>query len=119
MLPQHWFSLLGWYGSTQRLRFRAAAPAPIVAEITSSHTRSLLADHLLDVPSSDQHTVIPWFAGKIEYSPPVKDLAANQVELIFFSLAPETAPLTTPPEPSPFGPFRVECSGFCLEEFIY
>jgi hypothetical protein len=54
--------------------FRAAAPAPIVAEVTSNHIRSMLADHLLDVPSSDQHTLKLWFAAKNEYSPPVANV---------------------------------------------
>jgi anti-sigma factor RsiW len=57
-------------------------PDPLIAEVVAANVRSMMADHLTDVATSDQHTVKPWLSARLDLSPEVKDFAAQGYPLV-------------------------------------
>ncbi len=56
--------------------------ARLANEMVASHVRATLGDRLIDVASSDQHTVKPWLSARLDFSPPVQDFAADGFDLV-------------------------------------
>jgi len=87
-LPPFWkgaFSGIGATAIAASLVFSVLAPPltnPLLDDLVSAHVRSLMPDHLIDVVSTDKHTVKPWFAGHTDVSPVVADFAEQGYRLI-------------------------------------
>jgi anti-sigma factor RsiW len=73
-------SVFAWMLGTSVLAWRASEDFAVAA--VGAHVRATLNDHLIEVASSDRHTVKPWLSARLDYSPPVQDLANEGFTLI-------------------------------------
>lgn len=92
--PRTWRTASFWWGATGGAAASALAAglalfavlpaldAPLQEQLVAAHVRSLMPAHLIDVQSTDQHTVKPWFAGHADVSPMVADFTARGFRLI-------------------------------------
>jgi anti-sigma factor RsiW len=87
-LPVFWAGAASGLGASAMaagLAFFLLAPllaGPLVDDLVGAHLRSLMPTHLIDVVSTDKHTVKPWFAGHADVSPVVADFAQQGYRLI-------------------------------------
>ena len=72
--------LLVWSGGL--VHRRPPVDEHVLQDVIAGHVRSLMANHLTDVLSADQHTVKPWFEGHVDFAPPVPDLTAQGFPLV-------------------------------------
>jgi anti-sigma factor RsiW len=88
--PWNWFvggalagcvaTALAWFFGTALLDWRVNQD--VAVEAVGAHVRATLGNHLIQVASSDQHTVKPWLSARLDYSPPVPDLAERGFPLL-------------------------------------
>lgn len=73
--PAFGFGLGAACAAAVMLLVLSPAEQSLTEQVVAGHVRALQPGHLEDVPSSDQHTVKPWFDGRLDFAPPVRDLA--------------------------------------------